>query len=96
MPSTTDFEEWLSNGHEPDDFEEAYALYCAANGESMGGFEVNEDGDRLFIKGYNGTLALVSKKARDAFCSHIQRFKGDADMDWESWYGYMRAMAKDD
>ena len=97
MNSTTNFEEWLGSGNDPDDHESAYALYNAANGQSMGYYDVDGDEDRLFIKGPAGdTLTLVSPKAIAAFRKHLDKYKNDPNMDWEIWYQFHRAMAKVD
>ncbi len=97
MSSMTNFEEWLAPGNEPDDYEDAYALNEATNLQSYGAYEGTGDDKRMFIKGPTGdTLALVSSKAIDAFRRHIETFKDDPEMDWESWYGFKCAMAKDD
>jgi hypothetical protein len=98
MTTTTDFQCWLDDGNEPDDFEEAYALHLAASGESAGSYSVTETRDgKRFIKGPGElTLALVSDRAIKAFENCVERFKGDDEMGWEGWYGFERAMAKDD
>lgn len=98
----TDFVEWLE-GNEPDNFEEVYALYQAAQeGGNWGPYESTIDGrGRVFIKGSDGlTLALVSPAAKESFIRLIRRRYMDGDgrdsMEPEGWYGFTVAMAKDE
>ena len=103
MASMTDFEEWIGAGNEPDDHEEIYALWRAAQGDETGIYDVKSETDgqgnlrKIFIGGPSGdTLALLSPKAITAFRKVIRRYKQDDDLDWEGSYEYRRAMAKDD
>ncbi len=98
----TDFIEWLS-GNEPNGFEDAYALYKAVEGESMGPYKSTKDDAKghVYIKGPEGpSLALVSEKAREYFVRLIRRRYMDGDgpeaMAPEGWYYFMHSMSKDD
>ncbi len=98
----TDFIEWL-DANEPDNFEEVYGLYRAAQeGGNWGPYEAKADErGRVFIKGSDGVyLALLSEKAKSAFVRLIQRRYMDGDgpdaMSPEGWYGFMIAMSKED
>lgn len=94
--TTSGFEEWFGD-NEPDDFEDIYALYNAASSrETFGTYEVKTSGEKTFITGPISTLALLSEKARTAFLAKIEDLKDDPDMDMESWYGFKRAISKDD
>jgi len=99
----TDFVTWLNSGNGPDNFEETYSLYHAAlEGINWGPYEATRDTrGRTFIKGSgDGSLALVSKAARDSFLRMIQRLYMDGDgpdsMDPEGWYAFMHAMRKEE
>ena len=99
----TDFIEWLDSGNEPDGYENAYALYRATQGESMGDYEAtkNDDKGHVYIKGPEGqSLALVSEKAKNAFIGVLRRRYMDGDgpeaMDPEGWYYFMHSMSKED
>jgi hypothetical protein len=99
MGTITDFEAWLEQA-DPDGHEEVYALYQAVSaGEDYGFYEckASDDGTKWFLKGghVEDTLMLASEKARSAFLLLIESKYTDGDMDIESWYDYMRAMAKD-
>ncbi|HEY1136472.1 MAG TPA: hypothetical protein VGE64_03185 [Xanthomonadaceae bacterium] len=100
MATITDFEAWLEQA-DPEGHEEVYALYQAVYGAEDYGFyecKVSADGTKWFIKSghVEDTLMLASEKARSAFLSLIENKYTEGDMDIESWYGYRRAMAKDD
>lgn len=97
MTSTTDFNEWLENGNEPETPDECYALWQASQGESFGTYDVtdNSKGHR-FIKGPEGTLALVSPKAIAAFQSRVDDYMPDKELGWEGGAAFLHAMSKDD
>jgi len=98
MSGTTNFEEWLDDGNAPDDFEDAYSLYQATNGESSGCYEVTGNPQyQLFISGPGeGTLKLLSPSAISSFKAHIERFKPATDLSWEGLNDFYRGMAKND
>lgn len=98
MATITDFEAWLDQA-DPEGHEEVYALYyCVDNEEDFALFECGENNDRLFIKAGHAedTLMLASPAAKAAFLELITSKYVNDGMDMESWYGYRRAMAKDD
>jgi hypothetical protein len=98
VANTSDFRLWLAeNQPEEDDHEEIYALYRAAMDRSdYGIWEVTTSGAKTFIKGPEGTLQLLSEKARTAFIGEVSKLTSDPQMKMEGWYEYKRAMAKDD
>ena len=96
--STTDFQEFL-DGEDLESYEELEALYLSArDGESNGSFDASTKDDNTFVTGSAGevTLALIGKKARDAFLRKLNDYKDDPDMDIESYAAFKRNMAKDD
>lgn len=97
MATITDFDVWLAQA-DPDTIEEIYSLYCAVTDkESSGVFNCSENNDRLFLKANHteDTLMLASEKAVDSFLATMRK-KFNIDMDIEAWYGFHRAMEKDD
>jgi hypothetical protein len=100
MGTITDFEAWLDQA-DPEGHEEVYALYQAVYGAEDCGFyecKASVNGTEWFLRAghVEDTLMLASGKARSAFLSLIERRYTDGDMDIESWYGYKRAMARDE
>lgn len=100
MATITDFEAWLDEA-DPDDFEEIYGLYCTVKDEEPSAWyqcSRSKDKQRLFVKGSHteDTLMLASDKAKNAFLSLLVSRYCDSDGDMEMWYGFKRAMAKDD
>lgn len=96
MSNNTDFEDWLAAGNEPDTPEERYALHKAAQGESFGIYDVTDKNGQRFIKGPEGTLALVTEKAVKAFQKRVDDFMPEPELGWEGGNYYLHAMAKDD
>ncbi|MFJ7441668.1 hypothetical protein ACIQW5_29255 [Methylorubrum thiocyanatum] len=96
MASTTDYMAWLGS-NEPEDAEEWYCLWEAANGREIGHYEVSGDDDKRFIKSSSSgeTLALVSPKAIAAFKQHLEAHH-KPDLGWEGAYAFERGMQKDD
>lgn len=99
----TDFIQWLDSGNEPNGFEDAYALYKAVEGESMGQYKSTRDDAKghVYIKGPGeSSLALVSEKAREYFVRFLRRRYMDGDgpesMNPEGWYYFMHSMSKED
>lgn len=99
----TDFVEWLDSGNEPVGFENAYALYRAVHGESIGSYKATKDEAKghVYIKGPEGpSLAIVSEKAKNYFARLLRRRYMDGDgpdaMDPDGWYIFMQAMSKED
>lgn len=99
MATITEFESWLDSA-DPDDHEEVYALYQAvSNSENAGIYTCSENKGKYFLKAdhVDDTLMLASDKARSAFLSAVDFRFGIAEFgDIEGWYGYKRAMSKDD
>ncbi|MBX3640261.1 MAG: hypothetical protein KF888_07080 [Nitrosomonas sp.] len=97
MATITDFEAWLDQA-DPDDHEEVYALYRAVSDvDELGMYKCTINNGKYFVKGDHteDTLMLASEKAHSAFLQAINsRFEIEGDI--EGWYGYKRAMAKDD
>ena len=97
MATITDFEEWI-NEADPDSNEEIYALYRAVSDINQNGmYECSMNNGKYFVKGDHteNTLMLASEKAYSAFLQYMNvyfNFEGDI----EGWYGFNRAMAKDD
>jgi hypothetical protein len=97
MATTTSFDEWFGMGNEPDGHEDLYDLFHASRGEGLGTYSVSTKGDQTFIKGPSGdTLLLASSIAAKAFGRTLEGMKSDPEMDFESWIGFKRAIAKDD
>lgn len=98
MATITDFEGWLDQAG-PETTEETYALYqCVAEEEDYGIYRCQKGKDgKLFVKCATGedTLMLASDKAKQSFLSLVTK-KYCNDVDIESWYGFRRAMEKDD
>jgi hypothetical protein len=96
MTDTSDFEVWLAE-NEPDGHEDIYSLYQAVEcREDYGIWSVKVRGEKTFVTGPEGTLQLLSEKARQAFLKEVEALKDDDELDMESWYGFHDAMAKDD
>ncbi|NIA11948.1 MAG: hypothetical protein GWP10_20055 [Nitrospiraceae bacterium] len=97
MATITKFDVWLDEA-DPDDHEEVYALYRAVSDvDQFGMYKCSVNNGKYFVKGDHteDTLMLASEKAREAFFKAMKtRFGIEGDI--ESWYGYKRAMAKDD
>ena len=97
MATITDFDSWLDQA-DPDGHEEVYALYRAvADVDEFGMYKCTMNNEKYFVKGdhTDDTLMLASEKAHSAFLNVINsRFEIEGDI--EGWYGYKRAMAKDD
>lgn len=97
MATITDFNKWL-NEVDPDNHEEIYALYRAViDIDQNGMYECSVNNGKYFVKGDHtiNTLTLASEKAYSAFLKEINaRFELEGDI--EGWYGFKRAMAKDD
>ncbi len=94
----TDFNSWLDEAS-PDDFEEIYCIYRAvADNDSFGCYKCEENNGKFFLKAdhVSETLMLASEKAKNAFLEQIRKQYCDGTDDIEMWYGYSRAMAKDD
>jgi len=62
----------------------------------FGSFKVTTKGEKTFVKRDEGTLALLSEKARDAFLLRVAALAGETPATMEGWYYMMRAMAKPD
>lgn len=98
--TTTNFDEWLDN-NELSDYNDVYSLYQSVlNVEEWAGFKTirgKSEGQYIVssIECSDINLFLASEKARDSFLSTIEK-KYCEDMDIESYYGYHRAMEKDD
>ena len=99
MATITDFAAWLEQAN-PDDHEEVYALYRAvADEEEMGLYECSRNArGQLFVKANHtdDTLMIASASAKALFLQKMEEQYCDDPSDMESWYGYKRAMAKDD
>lgn len=100
MTTITDFEAFLDQA-EPDDHEEVYALYKAVEDcTDMTWYEcVEAPNGKWIVSSPNAEdkLLLASQQAKDAFLHLVsERYIDDQDQDIEGWYGYKRAMAKDD
>lgn len=99
MTTTTEFDCWLDMA-DPDDHEEVYALHQAvSNIEESGIYSCSSNNGRYFIKAdhVEDTLMLASDKARNAFLSILEsRYGAEEFGGIEGWYGYKRAIAKDD
>lgn len=97
MATITDFNAWLDEA-DPDDCEEIYALYKAVmDVDELGMYKCSVNNGKYFVKGNHteDTLMLASEKARLAFMKTMDaRFKIEGDL--EGWYGFERAMAKND
>jgi len=97
MPTTTNFNDFLSVVN-LEDYNEIYELANAASqGKSGNYYEVTQEGDKIFIKCVyaDATLALLSEAARNAFISKLEQEYMDG-MDQESFWGYKRALEKSD
>ncbi|HGS5167953.1 TPA: hypothetical protein ACMDUA_005310 [Vibrio harveyi] len=99
MATITDFDLWV-DAADADGFEEVYALYQAVSDrDDVGLFKCEEKNGRFFVTANHveDTLLLASDEAYDYFLVYIEkRFDIGSVGDMESWYGYQRAMAKDD
>lgn len=97
MAIITDFNEWLDEA-DPDSHEEIYALFRAVEDINQNGmYKCWINNKKYFVKGDHttNTLILASEKAYYAFLKEINaRFELEGDI--EGWYGFKRAMAKDD
>lgn len=100
MATITDFNDWL-DGIDLSDFNDVYSLYHSVSDvEEWGCFNTikgKAEGQYIVssIECSDINLFLASEKARDSFLSTIEK-KYCEDMDIESYYGYHRAMEKDD
>lgn len=100
MATITDFEAFLDQA-EPDDHEEVYALYKAVEDCcDMTFYECERAPNGQWIVSSpvaSDKLRLASQDAKDAFLRLVhERYVNDEGQDIEGWYGYQRAMAKDD
>ncbi|MCY1009333.1 hypothetical protein OV079_27965 [Nannocystis pusilla] len=97
MPSTTDFDEfitWQNLGR--DDYEEIEDLYRTVQEResSVYSFERTNAGQMLVKSNSGHTLVLASEAARTAFCRYLEKtFASDHHGDIEMWAGFERAMA---
>ncbi|HAS8529119.1 hypothetical protein ABMY37_21360 [Vibrio vulnificus] len=99
MATITEFDAWLDmadlEGHE-----EVYALHQAVSGrEDVGMFQCQENNGKFFVTAnhVDDTLMLASEDAYRYFLTVIEKRFGISEFgDIEGWYGYSRAMAKDD
>ncbi|MDY4388687.1 hypothetical protein [Pectobacterium aroidearum] len=97
MATITDFDSWLDQA-DPDDYEEIYALYrTVADADEFGLYKCSVNNGKYFVKADHAedTLMLASEKARSAFLQAVDS-RYDIEGDIEGWYGYQRAMDKDD
>jgi|688.fasta_scaffold312258_1 uncharacterized protein YutE (UPF0331/DUF86 family) len=89
--------EWL-DGLDLDGYEEIYSLYrTVADKEDFGIFKLQEKGNKIILSvpHVDDTLELDNDEERQQFADLIEAEYMD-DMDAESWYGFQRAMEKDD
>ncbi|MCR9017510.1 hypothetical protein [Aquiflexum gelatinilyticum] len=88
---------WL-DGINLEGYEEIYSLYrTVADKEDFGIFNIEEIGNKILISvpHLDDVLELNSEEERKQFADLIETEYMD-DMDAESWYGFKRAMEKDD
>lgn len=89
--------DWL-NAIDLENYEEIYSLYRAvADKDNYGLFEVQERQNKLIVKAshIDETLEFDSEEELKKFADLIEEEYMD-DMDPEGWYGFHRAMEKDD
>lgn len=99
MATITDFEQWLDENVDGNDYIDVYSVYCTVNeGMGQGGYEIkkNQSNGRLFVTGPGeNTLMIASDKAKEAFLKMIED-RYCEDMDIEGYYAFHHAMEKDD
>jgi hypothetical protein len=99
MATITDFDIWLEEA-DPEGHEEIYALYhCVLDEEDYGIWELKKRAGQLFIKAghTDDVLRIASPRAKQFFLDIVKdRYVRDPGMDIEGWYGFRRAMEKDD
>ena len=94
----TDFEEWLDEYVDPDDYEEVSSLYFAVRtGEPINDapWEITLKGGKMFVRREDGEwLVLVHDRAIFVFLEMMDKKFGHG-MDVESWADCERTIASD-
>ena len=98
MPTTTDFDFWLSSNVDNDDYKDIYSLYQAVESEeSEWNWKITRNKGGLFVKGAgNLILCIASEKAKYYFLKTIEKkYCDNGEMDMELWYAYKEDMHSD-
>ncbi len=98
MATITNFNDWLDDNVDGNDYNDVYSIYHAVSEESdFGGFEVSKNSSgRLFVSGPGeDTLMISTEKAIETFLKTIESRYCD-EMDIEGYYYFHHAMEKDD
>lgn len=104
--TTTNFDDWLDANLDDADYDDVWNLYhsvCECSEETpnseYGIYKTvyNMQQAKYFVTNTcgEGTLMLASDKARDAFLKKVEGTYCE-EMDIESWYGFNKAIEKDD
>ena len=100
--TTTNFDDWLDANLDSADYDDVWNLYhsvCECSEETpISEYGIyNMQQGKYFVTSScgEGTLMLASDKARNAFLKKIEDTYCE-DMGIEGWYGFNKAMEKDD
>lgn len=97
MATITDFDEWLEEAVDGDDYNDVYNLYQTISEEvNYGGFEISINNGRWFLKSGNcdDTLMISTENARDTLLNIIED-RYCEDMGIEGYYAFHHGMEND-